>query len=130
MGLGRDLGVPSDAGLTVEQRMAVVARRQGGVVDLDQLGQCGLRRGAIKHRAASGSLHRIYPEVYAVGHRDISRRGEFWAAVLTYGRRTVISHRSAGKLDGILTGYTGPIEVTVNRRGLQRRAGTLPHVAH
>jgi very-short-patch-repair endonuclease len=58
--------------------------------------------GGIAYAVKSGRLHRIFRNVYAVGHRQISERGRLLAATHACGDGSVISHRSAGALLGLL----------------------------
>jgi len=76
-------------------RLAALAERQWGVVSLAQLRDLGLGRGAVRHRAAVGRLHRLYPGVYAVGHRFLGREARALAAVMACGPGAVLSHASA-----------------------------------
>jgi putative AbiEi antitoxin of type IV toxin-antitoxin system len=82
--------------------IAQLAERQHGVVARRQLLDLGLGRGAISERLACKRLHRVHRGVYAVGHRVISQRGWWMAAVLASGPDAVLSHRSAAALWGIL----------------------------
>lgn len=64
------------------------------------------------HRAiASGRLHRVFRGVYAVGRAGIDERGRLRAAVLACGAGTVISHRSAAALLGLID--KGPVVIDV-----------------
>jgi very-short-patch-repair endonuclease len=56
----------------------------------------------------------MYPGVYAVGHRLLSREGHWMAAVLAVGGEGVLSHRSAAALWGIRP-YEGLPELTIAR---------------
>jgi very-short-patch-repair endonuclease len=67
-----------------------------------QLRAAGIDSSAIKRRVAAGRLHRVHRGVYAVGHRRLSNEGRWMAAVLACGEGAVLSHRSAGRLWGIL----------------------------
>lgn len=60
----------------------------------------------------SGRLHRVYRGVYAVGHTELSPRGECLAAVLAVGPGALLSYYSAGWLWGIWAGSPAPFEVT------------------
>jgi hypothetical protein len=60
----------------------------------------------------SGRLRRVHHGVYAVGHVDLSRRGECLAALLAVGPGALLSYHSAGWLWGIWTGSPLPIHVT------------------
>lgn len=66
--------------------------------------------------------------VYTVGHRVLSQRGRWMAAVLASGSGAVLSHRSAAALWGIRPTSRPSVEVTTPRR-LHARAGLHPHRA-
>lgn len=72
-----------------------VAERQWGVIAAWQLEQCGVSSSALSRWVASGRLHRIYPRVYAVGHRTICAEGRLLAAILYAGPGAALSHTSA-----------------------------------
>jgi Transcriptional regulator, AbiEi antitoxin len=76
-------------------RVLRLAEGQWGVIARWQLEQCGLSTAAIPRWVASGRLHRIYPGVYAVGHRAIPLEGQLLAAVLYAGPGAAVSHASA-----------------------------------
>ena len=90
-------------------------RRQHGVISRSQLLTAGLSANAIKHRVASGRLHRWHAGVYAVGRRELPRLGELMAAVLACGEGAALSHESAAELWGFGRRCTQP-EVTVPRK--------------
>jgi Transcriptional regulator, AbiEi antitoxin len=105
------------------QPLAELAQRQHGVVSVRQLTQLlGYSPSAITRAAADGRLHRLYRGVYAVGHTRISRHGACLAAVLACGPESLLSHRSAGWLYGILpAGRTAIVVTTVNWRSPRPR---------
>ena len=72
--------------------LARLADRQHGVV---AVWQCGLSADVFYDRARSGRLHRIHRGVYAVGHRRLTRKGRWMAALLAHGPQGVLSHRAA-----------------------------------
>jgi hypothetical protein len=86
--------------------IAGLAELQHGVVARRQLLEMGLSDSSIGARLRQGTLHPLYRGVYAVGHRVLSRRGRWMAAVLACGPEAVLSHRSAAALWGI-RGYGG-----------------------
>jgi predicted transcriptional regulator of viral defense system len=91
---------------------------QNGVVTLEQLEELGLTEDAIDKRVARGRLHRIRQRTYSLTPQVMTERGKFMAAVLACGPDTVLSHRSAAYLWGLVDGWEGPIDVTApNRRG-------------
>ncbi len=66
-------------------------------------------------RLDAGRLHRLHHGVYVVGHRAITEQGRMMAAVLAAGPGAVLSHRSAGRVWGMVR-WSGAVEVTRPRR--------------
>jgi very-short-patch-repair endonuclease len=113
-----------------DQCIAELARAQHGVVARWQLLGLGVGRGAISRRVEAKRLHVLHRGVYAVGHRVISQRGWWMAAVLACGPGAVLSHRSAAILWGILEGERGAVDVIVpgrrrGRRGIRVHEGRV-----
>jgi very-short-patch-repair endonuclease len=112
----------------VDQRIAVLATRQHGVVATRQLAALGLSQRAVSHRAAVGRLHRIHRGVYAVGHPVLTVNGRRMAAVLAAGPGAVLSHASAAALWEIRPTSATRIDVTVGSAGGRgKRAGLHIH---
>src|SRR5690242_11274514 len=101
--------------------VAELAERQHGVVARRQLLAIGMNRRALEWRIANGRLHPIHRGVYAVGHRKLTQKGRWMAAVLTIGDKAVLSHRSAAALWGLLPTSRTRIEVSVPRNVRSRR---------
>ena len=76
---------------------------------------------------AGGWLHPVHRGVYAVGHRRLTVRGEWMAAVLAGGETAMLSHFTGGALLGIIGRRRGPIDVTVLRGRADRRPGIAIH---
>jgi hypothetical protein len=118
---------------TVGRRVAAIAARQHGVVTVEQLREVGVSETSIRRGVDAGRLHRLYRGVYAVGHRSLSWRGRWLAAVLAAGDGAVLSHSSAAALWQFLRPMSGPVHVTLGaavhrkpRPGLQfHRSRTL-----
>ena len=109
---------------TRDRAIAHVADAQHGVVHRAQLHAAGLGRGAIEHRLASGSLYRIHPGVYAVGHRVLQPLARELAALLFIGSGSLVSHRSAACLWGLTQGFPpDEVEATVVGRHAASRPG-------
>jgi predicted transcriptional regulator of viral defense system len=107
--------------------MADLAERQYAVVALWQLEDLGLNVKVVDKRVAAGRLHRVHRGVYAVGHGLLSHKGHLMAAVLACGPGTVLSHRSAAFLHGILDDSRNRVDVIApNRRG-RAPAGISAH---
>jgi very-short-patch-repair endonuclease len=101
--------------------------RQDDVIDRGQLLRLGFTRNAIEHRLATGRLRQLWPGVYAVGRREPTRRGWWWAALLRCGPIAVLSHESAAQLWGIRTSPLLPIHVSVPSGVRRRGRGIVVH---
>jgi Transcriptional regulator, AbiEi antitoxin len=123
---------------TADARIASIAGRQHGVVTTAQLAKAGIDKFGLRRRVLAGRLHRLHRGVYAVGHRGLSWRGRWLAAMLAAGDGAALSHTSAAALWGFLRPVQGPIHVSVPaavrrtpRPGLQihrSRALTPSHI--
>jgi very-short-patch-repair endonuclease len=82
-------------------------------VTVEQLCEAGVTETSIRRAVESGRLHGLYRGVYAVGHRSLSWRGRWLAAVLAAGDGAVLSHTSAAALWQFLRPVQGPVHVTV-----------------
>lgn len=96
--------------------VAELAGRQHGVVSRRQLRGLGLTDRAITSRTAAGALHPVFRGTFAVGHRDIGRKGRMLAALLACGDGAVLSHGSAAELLGLWSKMAVPVDVIVPRR--------------
>lgn len=106
--------------------LAELARRQWGVVSVEQLRALGFGRSAVTRRVRAGRLHRLYRGVYAVGHVHLGRDGRRLSAVLACGEGAVLSHRSAAAHWGLLQTNQARVDVTA-RRGRREVAGIRLH---
>ena len=97
-----------------DHAIAAIAARQHGIIGGWQLHSLGLSRESIQRRVRTGRLHRIHRGVYAVGHRRLTQRGRWMAAVLAGGECAHLSHRSAAALWGLLPDR-GEIHITTKR---------------
>lgn len=109
------------------QAIAVLAKRQHGVVTHPQLRDLGLSKSAIGRLVDAGRLHRLYRAVYAVGHTALTREGQLMAAVLACGRGAVLSHGSAGERWQMVPIDYAAVDVTVPRRALKGQRGLRVH---
>jgi very-short-patch-repair endonuclease len=114
-----------------DRAIAELAQRQHGVVARRQLSGMGLRKGAITARLRAGRLHQVHAGVYSVGHRLLTRKGRWMAAVLASGPDAVLSHWSAAALWAIRPNSRTVIDVTdaVKSRswdGIRRHHKALP----
>jgi hypothetical protein len=106
-----------------------LADGQHGVVSLPQLEALGLSRQAVSKRVRAGRLHRKYRGVYAVGRAQLTREGAWMAAVLAYGPRAVLSHRSAAALWGLRPDNRPVTDITVPVAAVRSRPGIAAHAS-
>src|SRR3954465_13427752 len=110
-----------------DRGIACLGEAQHGVAAIWQLFALGLGRDAIAYRVRTGSLHRLYRGVYAVGHTALSLHGRLLAAVFSAGPLAVLSHRSAAMLWGLLKDSRPVIDVTTPDRGRPSKKGGRFH---
>lgn len=99
-------------GQTGERWIVALAEGQHAVVSRSQLLAGGLSSDTIDRRVAAGRLHVMHRGVYAVGHRLVSLRGRWMAAVLACGPHAALTHRDAAALTGLRAPSGRLIEVT------------------
>jgi very-short-patch-repair endonuclease len=78
-------------------------------------------------RVRNGRLHRLYAQVYAVGHANPPLEGRFLAAVKACAPDGVLSHFSAAALWGFVQWDHRHPEVTVPRTSTRIHAGLRVH---
>lgn len=115
------------AKVRTHERLAELAADQYGIVTGVQLVKLGYSASAISRAEASGRLHRIHREVFAVGHPGPPPHGRCLAAVFARGEGALLSYRSAGWLWGLEPALEQPIEVSVRWRGHGRSPLHLHH---
>lgn len=111
-----------------DEPIARLAERQHGIVSLGQLRELGYGDTGIYARLRRGSLRKVHRGVYAVGHRRLTKRGIWIAAVLACGRGAVLSHGSAGGLLGLIPPGSGRTDVTVPRE-IRSRPSICAHMS-
>jgi hypothetical protein len=104
-----------------------LARQQEGVISRGQLHERGITDRQIGRGEHTGVLHRVYAEVWAVGHANVSPLGHLIAALLSCGPRSFLSHRTAAALHGLRQVNVKAIEVTVIAGNAPRRTGLMLH---
>ena len=107
--------------------VAELAAQQHGVVAIWQLLEYGFSRDQVDRQLKNGRLHRLHRGVYAVGHERITRSGHWMAAVLACGPNSLLSHRTAAVLHGLLYPRDGWPHVTVAGKGRPKRKGIVLH---
>ena len=78
-----------------------------------QLRAQGLDRFAVRRWVEAGRLHRLYPGVYAVGHRVLTAAGELVAALFYAGDGAALSHVTAAHWWGLISGAPDVIHISM-----------------
>jgi very-short-patch-repair endonuclease len=112
---------------TLARQVWRLARAQQGVVALFQLLELGYTMSAIKHRVAKGRLHPARRGVYAVGRPELTRKGDWMAAVLSCGQAAVLSHQSAAALWAISDEQGAVIHVSISGGGVRCQGDIVAH---
>lgn len=107
--------------------MARIAAGQRTLVRTDQLAACGLDKDAVAHRVASGWLHPVFHTVYSVGCGVLPPLALELAALLACGKSSLISHRSAAFVWGLIKEAPAQVEVSVVGRECRSRKGINVH---
>jgi predicted transcriptional regulator of viral defense system len=105
--------------------IARFAAAQHGVVTLAELGRLGLSARAVRHRVASGRLHRLHRGVYVQGRP--TEQARWMAAVRAAGAGALLSHRSAAALWKLRPDSRIRVDVTVPGSTGRARAGVDVH---
>jgi len=113
--------------VTVDQRIAEMARSQHGLVALDQLVAVGIRPHHVERRVKRGSLLRVRPAVFAVAGSPGTFEQLVLAAVLAAGRDAVASHTTAAVLWRLPLVQHEVLEVTTSRRHWARMQKVRGH---
>jgi hypothetical protein len=95
------------------------------VVCRAQLRELGAPEHFARERVRAKRWYALYRGVYAVGHRALTPRSRFIAAVYACGPGALLSHRAAGALQGLI-GSTSLLEVTAPR-GCKAKPGITIH---
>ena len=96
-----------------QRELAALAGDQHGVVARRQLLGLGFSSDQVHRMRDARRLHDVHAGVYAVGHRVLSERGHWMAAVLACGPAALLSHRSCAALSNIRRTALSYVEVTV-----------------
>jgi hypothetical protein len=111
-----------------DRELAERATRQHGVVSRRDLLEVGFSRDQIKRMRQARRLHDIHRGVYALGHRVLSQRARWLAAVLASGPDALLSHRCAAALANVRRTSLTYVEVIVPQQR-RRIEGVRMHVS-
>jgi very-short-patch-repair endonuclease len=99
-----------------ELHIQTFAAGREGIMRHAELIASGLTPPTITARLRAGRLWRRYQGVYVVGKRELTREGEFLAAVLAIGDDAALGYFAGAAHYGFLNWHGGPIDVVVARR--------------
>jgi very-short-patch-repair endonuclease len=105
--------------------VVALAARQRGAASRPQLLALGMTSSAITRWTEGGRLHRVHHGVYLLGHPVPAPLAHEQAALLACGDDSCLSHRTAGRVHGLIE-WDGPIDVTT-RRHRGRPKGVTVH---
>lgn len=112
-----------DGRSSAEQALERLAAAQHGVLSRAQATAAGLTPERVRRQVDSGRWHRVAPSVYGFpGHADTWLR-RLWIAHLHAGPESVISHRSAIRLDALGPIQGWPVDLIVPRGSGRAVAG-------
>lgn len=115
--------VPARPASGAQVAVAGIARRQWGVVTRAQLERAGVSRSSVSDWVRNARLHRLYPGVYAVGHRALSIEGRLAAALFHAGPGAMLSHATAAWWWGLWE--AAPSRIHVSAHGRRRSVAGL-----
>ena len=97
-------------------RLSAIAERQWGRVSWAQVTDVGVSKQAVSGWVKHGYLHRLFPGVYAVGHRAASVEADLAAALLYAGPGAMLSHGTAAWWLGLIDAPASTVDVSTPRR--------------
>src|SRR5215217_2056125 len=106
--------------------VASIAGDQHGNATRRQLVAAGISERVIDERLSKGSLIRVYPGVYRVGHAAPNMEADYMAAVLACGEGAVLSGRAAARLLRLIRASVYPEPEVTTPKG-RRIAGITTH---
>jgi hypothetical protein len=93
--------------------LSQTASHQAGVVTRKQAIKAAMSARAIEWKVRAAEWQRVHTGVYATFTGELPRLAQLWAAVLYAGDGAVLSHQSAGELQGLVEESADVIHVTV-----------------
>jgi hypothetical protein len=106
------------------------ATHQAGIVTRKQVIKAAMPVRAIDWKVRTGEWQRVHFGVYAMFTGPLPRRAQLWAAVLSAGEGAMLSHESAGELQGLVTRPVAAIHVTVpTKRRVTAFPGLVIHLS-
>jgi hypothetical protein len=107
------LSIPHQIGPELHLEWTRLLSSQHGVVEVRQLRAFAINSDAIIANLDARRWQSVAPRVYATFTGPLPLAARITASLLYAGPAAVLSHESAGELWGMVTGYVGPVHVTV-----------------
>ncbi len=104
-----------------------IAGRQRNLVSTEQLWECGFGKDAVARRVRAGWLRLVFQGVYAVGSGELPPLGLESGALMSCGKGSFISHRSAAYVWGMRKTPPPAVEVSVVGGGCRSRDAMRLH---
>jgi very-short-patch-repair endonuclease len=104
-----------------------IAGGQRNLVSAAQLLECGLGKDAVARRVRAGWLRLVFQGVYSVGSGELPSLALEFGALLSCGKGSLVSHRSAAFVWGMRKTGPGLVEVSVVGCGCRLRKGMRVH---
>jgi very-short-patch-repair endonuclease len=104
-----------------------IAGGQRDLVSTAELSECGLDKDAVARRVRAGWLRLVFQGVYAVGSGELPPLGLEQAALMSCGKGTFVSHRSAAFVWGMRKRPPSRVEVSFVGLGCRSRKGMRVH---
>lgn len=98
-----------------KERVGRFSTGQGGRISWAQLRHLDVPHSTIDDWLRDGSLTRVLPKVYAVGHVAASYTADLWAAVLYAGPGAMLTHTTGASWRGLIDHTPRTIEVSTPR---------------
>ena len=107
------LGIIGTMSAELPTRLRGRMQCQAGMVTRKQALKAGMTSRAIGWKLQAGEWRQVHRGVYATFTGPLPRRAQLWAAVLYAGQGAMLSHQSAGELQGLVDEPDDLIHLTV-----------------
>ncbi|MBX3287109.1 MAG: type IV toxin-antitoxin system AbiEi family antitoxin domain-containing protein [Actinobacteria bacterium] len=118
-----------DRNIIPEHRIAIVARRQHGLITRRQAQDTGLTRHQVQHRVSTGQWERLHPGVFRIAGAPVTWLQAAAGACLGAPPGAAASHLTSAALAELGEAPPVPPHVTVTPGRSSRMAGVIVHRA-
>jgi hypothetical protein len=119
-----------DMSAKLPTKLRKTAFSQAGIIARQQAIRAGMPARAIEWKVRTGEWRRVHAGVYATFTGVLPRTAQLWAAVLRAGEGAMLSHESAGEMQGLVPRPAAAIHVTVpTSRRVRSFSGLVIHLS-